>query len=141
MPMRIIFPFIVIVIVIFFGDTCLAQKTMHTDLVQIAYTDDAAAKGTSVSDIAIEQVMFDTVKHMFVVTGKVGGLDDNRDDSVYMHIDLMRGGKIFTNYYRSQKDGAFTLSLLSTDKCKLYGLDDHFAFLFIKQPVIKNKRR
>lgn len=116
------------------------NKQLHPDIVSVIYPDVVTQTRGSVADITIEKVEFDPLTHLFIITGKIGGLDDNRDDSVYMKIDLMRAGKIFKNYYRSQKKGLFELSLLSTDRCKLYGLDDQYAFIYIKPPVIKRKK-
>lgn len=116
------------------------NKLLHPDVVSVIYPDIASQTAISVANINIDKVEFDSLTHLFIVSGKVGGLDDNRDDSVYMHIDLMRASKIFKNYYRSQKNGSFELSLLSSDRCKLYGLDDHYAFISIKPPVIRHKK-
>ncbi len=116
------------------------NKPLHPDIVSVIYPDITSQTATSVANIIIDKVEFDPLTHLFIITGKIGGLVDNRDDSVYMHIDLMRAGRIFKNYYRSQKNGPFELSLLSSDRCKLYGLDDHYAFISIKPSVIRHKK-
>lgn len=133
---------IYMMLILLLPTTTFAQyKVLHTDIVQIIYPEIAMQTGTSVANILIDSVAFDTTKQVFIVKGRAGGLEDNRDDSVYLRIDMMRAGKLFKNYCRSEKDGNFKLTLLSTDQCKVYGLDDHYAFISIKQPVIRRHER